>query len=147
MKTDPKNLPMLSALGVVLARQKRFAEAVQSLAYLGDVYFRRRDFEPSERLLLHALKLEPNIRIAYVDLGAIHSSEKQFEKAVRELNKAIQLDPAQVDAHYRLAATYQAMGRNQEAAEQREKVKTLQQTKELELLHKISGPPPAPAIE
>ena len=131
----------------MLARQKRYAEAVQSLAYLGDVYFRRRDFESSERLLLHALKLEPNIRIAYVDLGAIHSSEKQFEKAVRELNKAIQLDPAQVDAHYRLAATYQAMGRNQEAAEQREKVKTLQQTKELELLHKISGPPPAPLIE
>jgi tetratricopeptide (TPR) repeat protein len=79
-------------LGYLYWKQRKFDQAeeefgmelqngpvhARSLAYLGDVYFRRRDFESSERLLLHALKLEPNIGIAYVDLGAIHSSEKQF---------------------------------------------------------------------
>ncbi len=115
----------------------------EAKAYLGDIELRRGNFPQAARLLQQALKLR-DLRIAHLDLGIIYSHEKKYTHAVAELKEAIRIDPSQVDAHYRLSITYQAMGREREAEAERRRVAELHEHTREELLHEISAPPPLP---
>jgi tetratricopeptide (TPR) repeat protein len=110
-------------------------------AYLGDIYYRRHQFAYAQKLLQEAGRLSSKVRIAYVDLGAIARERKQYELAIASLKRAIVLDPDQTDAHYQLALTAQAMGRREQAEDERRKMQRLEKNVEEELLHRISGAP------
>ena len=51
-----------------------------------------------------------DIRIAYIDLGAILMEQKRYPEALTALQQAVKLDPTHPDAHFRLGRLYQATG-------------------------------------
>jgi len=111
------------------------------------VLVRHKDYKAAVPLLLGALKINPKVRIAYLNLGIIYTAQKRYGDAVSTLKHAIQLDSAQADAHLRLSMAYQAMGDAREAEAQRKELERLQQKTRDDLLRKISGPPPLPPVE
>ena len=67
------------------------------------------------RTLEKAVKLDPKIRLAHLDLGILSIDSKEYERAKSELDRAIGLDSNKSDAHFQLARMYRAMGREKEA--------------------------------
>jgi tetratricopeptide (TPR) repeat protein len=76
-------------------------------------------------LLRRAIGAKNDVRIAYVDLGAVLTQQKHYEEAVTALRRAVELDPAQPDAHYRLGRAYQAMGNSAESQKEFARVREL----------------------
>jgi tetratricopeptide (TPR) repeat protein len=62
-----------------------------------------------------ALRLDPNLSAAYVDMGTIFASQGRLADAVAEYRKAVELNPRRAHARWCLAATLQRMGRIPEA--------------------------------
>ena len=113
----------------------------QALAYLGDIELKNNAPEKALPLLVKATQLRNDIRIAYLDIGAIFSDQKKYQDALAALVRAEKLDPTQADAHYRLARLYRAMGNAAAAQREFAKVNELQDKAE-ELAPKMSDPPP-----
>jgi predicted Zn-dependent protease len=86
---------------------------------------KRSNLDEALALLSKAVQTKNDIRLAYVDLGAVLMQQKQYQEAVVTLRRAVELDPAQPDAHYRLGRTYQAMGDANGIAEGIAKVRAL----------------------
>jgi tetratricopeptide (TPR) repeat protein len=114
----------------------------QALAYLGDIELKSNQPEKALPLLNKATQLRDDIRIAYVDIGAILSDQKKYPEALAALLRAEKLDPAQPDAHYRLARLYRAMGNSAAAQREFAKVSELQEKAE-DMAPKMSGSPPS----
>ena len=87
--------------------------------------------------------MKNDIRLAYVDLGAVLMQQKQYTEAVAALRRAVELDPAQPDAHYRLGRVYQAMGDSIESQKQFAKVHELHKKTDEAMATKMSPTPPA----
>jgi tetratricopeptide (TPR) repeat protein len=115
----------------------------QALAYLGDTEMKRNDPEKALPLLNKAIQLKNDIRIAYLDTGAILMEQKHYQEALTALRRAEKLDPTQPDAHYRLGRLYREMGNA--AASQREfaKVRELHEKADEDVTRKISDAPPS----
>ncbi|HUU12356.1 MAG TPA: tetratricopeptide repeat protein [Terriglobia bacterium] len=130
---------------------KREIETAGSVAraktHLGDIYLRRKQYEEAKAVLQQAVRLDPSIRIAHLDLGIIYTEQREYDRAVEALTEAVRLGPEQADAHFRLAATYRAMGRREDKDAELREVRRLHEKTREDLLHKISGPPPAPSID
>ena len=75
-----------------------------------------------------ALKLDPNLRLAHLDLGIIYAARNDGHAAVRHFKEAIRIDPSQADAHYRLGRVWMSLGRTQDAESEFAKVKALAKT-------------------
>ena len=154
-KAAPREPNVHFGLGYLYWKQHKYGEAraafetelsidpahAQALAYLGDIELKGNNPGTALPLLQRAIKLRNDIRVAYVDIGAILSDQKKYSEALAALLHAEKLDPSQPDAHYRLARVYRAMGN--QAAAQREfaKVGELQEKSE-EMAPKLSAPPP-----
>ena len=80
---------------------------------------RRRSF-----LSKRALSVQKNLRIVYVDLGAIYMQKKDYKEAQTALLRAVALDPALPDAHYQLGRLYQAQGKPADAEKELTKVRS-----------------------
>ena len=65
---------------------------------------------PEQALLLlrKAVELRNDIRIAYLDMGAILTQQNHTQEAIAALQHAEGLDTSQPDAHLRLGRLYQA---------------------------------------
>jgi tetratricopeptide (TPR) repeat protein len=63
-----------------------------------------------EALFEKALKLDPTLTDAYLQLGILNFSEHKFERAIDLYTKAIEVDPQFCDAHFRLGQAYQRIG-------------------------------------
>jgi Tfp pilus assembly protein PilF len=63
-----------------------------------------------QSLLLKALRLDPKLADAWLQLGILYSSLADFPKAVAAYRKAIDVGTQMDQAHYRLAQAYQRMG-------------------------------------
>jgi tetratricopeptide (TPR) repeat protein len=114
----------------------------QALAYLGDIEFKKNAPEKALPLLVRATQLRDDIRIAYLDLGAIYSDQKRYQESLAALHRAEKLDPTQADAHYRLARLYRAMGNAAAAQREFAKVNELQDKPE-DMAPKMSSQPPS----
>lgn len=66
-------------------------------------------------LLEQAIRLDPNLGVAYLQLGVLHSDRRDYTNAVAAYQKAVQVSPDLEQAHYRLARTYTELGNEQEA--------------------------------
>jgi predicted Zn-dependent protease len=54
----------------------------QSLAYMGDIAMKRANLEKALTLLKKAVQAKDDVRIAYVDLGAVLMQQKQSKDAI-----------------------------------------------------------------
>jgi len=111
-------------------------------AWLADILIRRNDFEKAKPLLDQALSLEPNLRVAHLDLGIYFAHQKLYNRAIQEFQEAIRLDGSKTDAHIRLARVYQEAGKSAEAGAELAIVRQLSQQKK-ESLEKVTGHVPA----
>ncbi len=109
----------------------------QALAYLGDIEWKDNHPDAALPLLQRAIKANKDLRVAYVDLGAIYLQQKNYKDAQAAISKAIALEPDQPDAHYQLGRLYQATGRSTEAEKELHKVRELREKAD-SLVGKIS---------
>src|SRR5262249_23232016 len=72
----------------------------QALAYLADIELKNNEPDQALPLLEKVIKQRNDIRIAYVNLGAILTQKKRYDEATKALQRAIALDPSQPDAHF-----------------------------------------------
>jgi tetratricopeptide (TPR) repeat protein len=71
------------------------------------------DFQTPARvraLLENAVRLDPSLAAAYLQLGILYSDRKDFPKAISAYQKAIEVSPILEEAHYRLAQAYGQTG-------------------------------------
>lgn len=114
----------------------------QALAYLGDIEMKKTNLDEALTVLCKAVSEKNDIRLAYIDMGAVLIQQKQYPEAVAALRRAVELDPAQPDAHYRLGRAYQAMGKATESQKEFAKVRELHEKSDEPLSLKISASPP-----
>jgi cytochrome c-type biogenesis protein CcmH/NrfG len=103
---------------------------------------KRNDPEKALPLLEKSVKARDDIRIAYLDMGAILLDLKRFAEAVTALQHAEKLDPTEPDVHFRLGRVYQAMGDKAASAKEFAMVRELHQKAD-DVASKMSIAPPA----
>lgn len=143
------------AMGFICWREKRFEEAEsefrrelaldpahsQAMAYLGDIELQRNNSDAARLLLEHATRLRSDIRVAEYDLGVLLQKDGDHAGAIAHFERAVALARDRADAHYRLAISYRALGREQDAAAQLALVKTLHDRKLDETIYKVAPAP------
>jgi len=139
VKVNPKEPNVHFGLGYLLWTREQYEEAArefqaeldnvpnhpQAIAYLADSQIKLNHPEIARPLLQKALRLNPQMELAHLDLGIVEAGARNNDAAVRELKLAVKLAPNDIRAHYRLARLYQTLGRKQEASAEFEKTKTL----------------------
>jgi tetratricopeptide (TPR) repeat protein len=156
-KVNPREPEVNFGLGYLYWKQHQYDDAksafeselsldpdhAQALAYLGDIELKASDPEKALRLLEKAVHQRTDIRIAYVDLGAILTGQKRYQEAKAALQRAVQLDPSRPDAHFRLARLYQLTGSRAAAQQEFAKVRELHEKADEDVASKMSVPPRA----
>jgi tetratricopeptide (TPR) repeat protein len=106
---------------------------------------KRNNLDQAAGFLRKAVQAKDDLRLAFVDLGAVLTQQQNYKDAVVSLRRAVELDPAQPDAHYRLGRALQAMGNSADAQKEFAKVRELHQKADEPLATKMSAaPPPLP---
>jgi len=92
---------------------ERFPGNSQALFCLGAALFRqsvasnRADrLDLAQSMLEKAVRLNPRLAAAHLELATLYAHRKQNQKAVGDFREAIRLDPDSEMAHYRLGQTY-----------------------------------------
>ena len=143
VKANDKEPNVHYSLGYLLWKLKQYREAahefeaelanvpnhVQALAYLGDTEMRLQDPQATHHLLA-AVRIEPGMKLAHLDLGILYSDAGRRDDALRELREAAALSPDDVDVHWRLGRLYQAAGMKDEAKAEFDKTRNLQKASE-----------------
>ncbi|MFN0111318.1 MAG: tetratricopeptide repeat protein [Blastocatellia bacterium] len=75
------------------------------------------DVKEIEALLRAALRLEPKLAAAHLELGLLLADQQNTAAAIRSLLQAVRLNPALPKAHYRLMQLYQRTGQKAQAAQ------------------------------
>jgi tetratricopeptide (TPR) repeat protein len=73
------------------------------------------DLAHAESLLEKAVRLDPKLAAAYLQLGVLYSQRGDSSKAVSAYREAIAANPGLVAAHYRLAQAYSRSGEKSKA--------------------------------
>ncbi len=76
------------------------------------------DVDQVKSLLQTAIRLDPTLGIAYLQLGILYSQQKDFSKATSAWQQALVVTPNLEQAHYRLAQVYREAGETSKAREQ-----------------------------
>ena len=139
VKANPKEPNVHFGLGYLLWRQGQFADAAtefqaelanvpdhaQAIVYLADSNIKLNRTDVALPLLRKAVRLNPNLDMAHLDLGIVYSDTGHKAEALRELKLAEKINPENVNVHWRLAQLYRAMDRKEEAAAEFKKTKAL----------------------
>jgi tetratricopeptide (TPR) repeat protein len=139
VKADPKWPNVHFGLGYLLWTQNQFDEAAkefqtelenvsdnaQAMTYLADCKVQLGQMSEALPLAEKAVKLDPRIAKAHMDLGVIYQDQGRQVDALRELTLAVKLMPQDSNIHWRLARLYQAMGRREDAKMEFEKTSNL----------------------
>jgi len=72
----------------------------------------------AEPLLNKAAELDPQLGLAYLQLGIIHWDRQEFSEATSFYKKAIAANPQLEEAHYRLAQAYKRAGDDSKAQQE-----------------------------
>ena len=129
VKADPGEPNVHFGLGYLLWTQNQFEEAArefeaelanvpanaQALAFLADSYMQLNRSDQALPLIQKALKIDPNLARAHLDLGILYADAGHREEAIREFKTAAHLSPDDPAPHWRLARLYQSMGNKAEA--------------------------------
>ena len=139
VKADPKFPNVHFGLGYLLWSQSQYEEAaqefqaelvnvpddVQAIAYLADSQMQLGKAEAALPLVEKAIQLAPDMELPHLDLGILNADAGHREDALSQFKIATKLNPADVNAHWRLARLYRAMGRNEEAKVEFDKTSSL----------------------
>jgi tetratricopeptide (TPR) repeat protein len=151
VKADPKEPNVHFGLGYLLwgllqldeAAQEFQAELdnnpehAQALTYLADCRMKVNKPEGAIALLEKAIRIDPSIGLAHLDLGILFGDAGRSNDALRELKIAVKLEPDDQNVHWRLARFYKAAGRNEEATLEFEKTKSLQKASDQTIMRKL----------
>ena len=151
VKADPKMPNVHFGLGYLLWRQMKYEEAAQefqlelannpdhdqALAFLADADMRLSHPEAAPPLLEKAIRLDPKIELAHLDLGILYGDAGRKDDALRELKIAEKLSPDDQNVHYRLGRFYQAAGRKDEAKVEFDKTRSLQKAADATIFNKL----------
>jgi tetratricopeptide (TPR) repeat protein len=118
-----------------------------ALAYLGDTEIRLNHSEEALPNLERAVRLQPSIAIAHVDLGTIYEGRGRKDDAARELKTAEKLSPDDPSIHWRLGRFYQSIGQAAEAKAEFEKTRSMQRAKEQSLQEQMRQAEAIPAAQ
>jgi len=139
VKADPKVPNVHFGLAYLLWSQSQYEEAaqefqaelanvpdsVQAIAYLGDTQMQLSHPDAARPLIQKAIAIDPRMELPHLDLGIMDADAGDRENALREFKLAASLNPSDVNAHWRLARLYQAMGRKEEAKVEFDKTSSL----------------------
>ncbi len=153
VRAKPSEPDVHFGLGYLLLTQKQFPEAikefqaelandpnhVQALLYNADAEIQLNQYADAEPLLEKAVKLDPSLGLAHLDLGIVAANDGRNQDALREFLAAEKLIPNDVNVHWRLGRLYRAMGRKEEAKAELDKASTITRSADQELYKKISG--------
>jgi tetratricopeptide (TPR) repeat protein len=94
---------------------ERFAKLQPSNAwaqyyYAVSLWKDRKNPEQVTSLLEKAVKLDPTMGAAYLQLGIVHFDQNDLTRARVDFQKAIEITPKLEEAHYRLAQAYRRLG-------------------------------------
>lgn len=161
VKADPKAPGVHFGLGYLLWTQKQFTEAAtefqaelannpnnaQAMAYLADIDVQRQQSEAALPLLEKAVRIDPSIEQAHLDLGILYAGANRPEDALRELKEAETQAPDDVNVHWRLARLYRTMGKADEAKAEFSKANQINKNADDALVNRIGrgGDKPLPA--
>ena len=151
VKADPKEPNVHFGLGYLLWGLLKFDEAAEefqaelannpdhaeSLTYLADSDIQLSHPEAALPLLEKAIKIDPKIELAHLDLGILHGDAGRKDDALRELKTAERLSPDDQNVHWRLARFYKAMGKNNEANAEFAKTRNLQKASDQTVFTKL----------
>ncbi|MGH9405734.1 MAG: tetratricopeptide repeat protein [Terriglobia bacterium] len=114
----------------------------QSEAYLGDIDLRRGKRRESRAMLEQALRLNPDLSLAHLDLGILDALDKSYGDAAAEFEKTIRLDPKMAEGYRRLAQVYAAEGKPRLAASATAQANSLKGERPESLAEKAALIPP-----
>ena len=151
VKADPKEPNVHFGLGYLLWGLLQLDEAAQefqaeldnnpdhalALTYLADCHMKLNKPEGAIALLERAIRIDPSIGLAHLDLGILLGNAGRKDEALRELEIAVNLNPDDENVHWQLARFYQATGRRDEAKAEFEKTKSLQKASDQTIMRKI----------
>ncbi len=161
VKADPKRPDVQFGYGYLLWRALKFDEAEKAfrselannpehplaLAYLGDTEIRLHRSGEAVPYLEHAVRIQPSIAIAHVDLGVIYEGQGRKNDAVRELKTAEKLSPDDPSIHWRLGRFYQSIDQKAEAKAEFDKTLNMQRAKEQSLREQMQQVEAMPAAQ
>jgi tetratricopeptide (TPR) repeat protein len=153
VKAKPDEPLVHFGLGYLLWSQKQYPEAIkefqaelandpnhaQSMLYIADADIQMNQYIDAAPLLEKAVKLDPSLGLAYLDLGILAANDGRNDDALREFLAAEKLTPNDVNVHWRLGRLYRAMGRKEEAKVELDKASNITKSADQELYKKISG--------
>jgi Tfp pilus assembly protein PilF len=151
VKADPKMPDVHFGLGYLLWGLLKYDEAVeefkaelannpdhaQALAYLADSEIRLTQPDGAAPLLEKAVRIDPKIELAHIDLGVLYSDAGRKDDALRELKIAERLSPNDQNVHWRLARLYQSEGLKDKAKLEFDKTKTLQKAADKSIVDQL----------
>jgi tetratricopeptide (TPR) repeat protein len=153
VKANPKEPNVHFGLAYLLWGQGQYEEAAQefqaeldnvpnntlALAYLANTDLKLNHPEAALPLLEKAIRIDPGMELAHLDLGILYADAGRRDDALRELKVAAKLSPDDVKVHWRLARLYQAMGRKDEATAEFHKTSGLTKAADDSVLRKIDN--------
>jgi tetratricopeptide (TPR) repeat protein len=151
VKADPREPNVHFGLGYLLWGLMQYDEAAQefqaelannpdhaqALTYLADTNMRLNHPDAAPALLEKAIKIDPKIALAHLDLGILDSNAGRKDDALRELKSAEKLSPDDQNVHYRLGRFYQSMGKKDEAKAEFDKTRGLQKASDETVFNKL----------
>ncbi len=151
VKADPKMPEAHFGLGYLLWGMLQFDEAAKefqaeldnnpdhalALTYLGDCQIQLGHPGDAPALLEKAVRIDPKIEQAHLDLGILYESAGRRGDALNELKKAEILNPSDQTVHWRLARFYKAMGKSEEAKAEFDKTRSLQKASDESVFSKL----------
>jgi tetratricopeptide (TPR) repeat protein len=151
VKADPKMPGAHFGLGYLLWGMLQFDEAAKefqaeldnnpdhalALTYLGDCQIQLGRPGDAPALLEKAVRIDPKIEQAHLDLGILYENAGRRGDALNELKKAEILNPSDQTVHWRLARFYKAMGKSEEAKAEFDKTRSLQKASDESVFTKL----------
>ena len=152
-KAKPNQPNVHFGLGYLLWTQKQYPEAIsefraelaldpnhaQSMLYIADSQVQMNQYAEAKPLLEKAIRIDPSLGLAHLDLGVVAANEGGNDEALREFLAAEKLIPGDVNVHWRLGRLYRTMGRKEEAKAELDKASSITKSADQELYKKMAG--------
>ena len=160
-KAKPNEPNVHFGLGYLFWTQKQYPDAIkefqaelandanhfQSMLYMADANIQMNQYADAGPLLEKAVKIDPSLGLAHLDLGILAANDGRNDDALREFLVAEKIMPEDVNVHWRLGRLYRTMGKKEEAKAELDKASSITRSANQELYKKISGAPPKPAAQ
>ncbi len=129
LERQPNNADVHNGLGIALAMQRRYDEAVVAFKEairlasdhpwahnnLGYTYLQQGRLDEAIAELNVALRLNPENALAHNNLGIAYARQGKYDQAIPAYEKALEIDPSIAGAYYDLGLIYRDLGQNENA--------------------------------